>query len=285
MRTRKIRHLVLVIVLWVTASVAQPNALAKGEVEHHQITSKILADAGQPAQRELSIYVPEGYETSGLAYPVLYLIHGWSGNNRFWIMYAPAFAPLDRIEELVETGEVAPMIIVMPDMGPVNRNFKSLEDHFIQEIMPFVEENYRTVAVREARAIGGYSLGGADAFHIALLYPDLFSIAVGYSSASGPGRGMLEAHNQELFPLKFWLSCGKSDSLVSSNRYFAEVLEELGLPYVYFENAGGHQDPVEFEERVVESINFLSENLPGSITSVELPNEVIATWGYIRAQN
>ena len=98
-------------------------------------------------------------------------------------------------------------------------------------------------------------------------------------------RGIFRQQFLLPFLSQFWLSCGKSDSLVSSNRYFAEVLEELGLPYVYFENAGGHQDPVEFEERVVESIHFLSENLPGSITSVELPNEVIATWGYIKAQN
>jgi enterochelin esterase-like enzyme len=247
-----------------------------------------IADAGQPAQRELSIYVPEGYETSALAYPVLYLIHGYSLDNRLWIKYAPNFAPLDRIDELVETGEVAPLIIVMPDMGPVNRNVKSVEDHFIQEIMPFVEEHYRTIAVREGRAIGGYSLGGADAFHIALSYPDLFSIAVGYSSGgrSFPWmRGMLEAHSQELFPLRFWVSCGRSDSLVSASRNFAEMLEELGLPYVYFENAGGHEDPVEFEERIVESVYFLSEILPGSVTSVELLDETFTTWGYIKTQH
>ncbi len=58
---------------------------AEGRVEHHLIHSKILAEAGEIADRELSIYLPGGYAGSDRKYPVLYLLHGYSGTKRTFL--------------------------------------------------------------------------------------------------------------------------------------------------------------------------------------------------------
>ena len=71
MKNRKMRISVLINALWLTTLIFQPVTLAKGRVEHHLMISRILADAGQPGDRELSVYLPEEYDTLGLDYPLL----------------------------------------------------------------------------------------------------------------------------------------------------------------------------------------------------------------------
>ena len=70
--------LVCAVALWLIALAAQPVAFAKGRVEFHQMESKILADAGQPADKEVCVYLPDGYDVSEFAYPVIYQLHGLS---------------------------------------------------------------------------------------------------------------------------------------------------------------------------------------------------------------
>ncbi|MHA2303327.1 MAG: hypothetical protein ACXACD_20480, partial [Candidatus Thorarchaeota archaeon] len=62
--TRKIHYLLLISLLWLIILMTTPLASAGGRAEHHQITSKILADAGEIAERELTVYLPEEYDTS-----------------------------------------------------------------------------------------------------------------------------------------------------------------------------------------------------------------------------
>ena len=71
----------LMLALFALALIMQSTAFAKGRIEQHEFASKILADAGKQANRSMSVYLPEEYDTSGMAYPVLYLIHGGSVNN------------------------------------------------------------------------------------------------------------------------------------------------------------------------------------------------------------
>lgn len=78
MRRRCYRS-ISIIALWLIALAVQRLAFAGGRVEHHRITSKILAEAGEVAERELSVYLPEEYETSKLTYPVFYLIINTAG--------------------------------------------------------------------------------------------------------------------------------------------------------------------------------------------------------------
>lgn len=280
--------LVCTIWLWLIALIVQPVALSKGRVEHHQMTSKILADAGQPADRELSVYLPEEYDTSELAYPVLYLIHGGSlscnqsfMSNRVWFMYG--------VDSLFD-GVPEPMIIVMPSMGGCGRDVEIEEDYLVREIIPFVDDKYRAIPYREGRAISGLSRGGVDALYIALSHPELFSVVAGISAGDLardlPERELLEAHNQELFPLQFWLAYGQNEQygITVDNREFVKNLEELGLPYVYVEDDSDHFNLGAVGQRMWVSLEFVSKTLGGGIViaSVELHSKLPKMWGEIK---
>jgi len=256
----------------------QSVALAEGRFEHHQIASKILADAGQPADREVTIYLPEEYDDSELAYPVLYLIHAHSDmGNRTWFAYGED-SLLSLFDELP-----APLIIVMPSMGKTVRVVEFEEAHLIQEVIPFVEGKYRIIPHREWRAIAGHSRGGEDAFYIALSHPELFSIAGGIS-AGGPRalplRAQVEAHNQELYPLQFWLAYGLNEEfdLTTENLRFVSILKELGIPCINVEDDGTHGEFMA-KGRHTGCLEFISKTLGGGVVSVETYGKYVKTWG------
>ncbi|MBC8235779.1 hypothetical protein H8E77_40035 [bacterium] len=292
----KSRLLLLITFGLLLALITQPLALAGGRVEHHQITSKILVDAGQPSKKELSVYLPEEYDTSGSAYPVLYLIHGHTGTNRTFLgagypigmagMYVNKIA-----DKLIEDGKIKPLIIVLPDMNREGRRGidKFYDDYLTKEITPFVDTNYRTIPNRQGRAISGHSRGGSDAAFISFSHPEMFSLVGGYVPGSSyrptrlPTTDTVNAHNQTLFPLQFWIHAEKNDTTNphSMIRDFANSLEEPGIPYVFVEGNGTHY--VWIAQRLEESIVFFSEHISYTLTSVEPRNKITTIWGKVKS--
>jgi hypothetical protein len=268
---------VCILVIWLITLILQSVAFAEGRFEHLQITSKILADAGQPSDKEISIYLPEEYDTSELAYPVLYLIHALSDlGNRTWFTYGADFL-LSLFDELP-----APLIIVMPSMGKTVRIVQLEEAHLIEEVIPFVEGKYRIIPYREGRAIAGHSRGGGDAFHIVLSHPELFSIAGGISAGGAralPSRAQLEAHDQELYPLQFWLAYGLNEGLMTiDNLRFVSILKELGIPCINVEDDGTHGEFMA-KGRHTGCLEFISRTLGGGVVSVEPYGKYVRMWG------
>lgn len=288
MKNRKMRISVLINALWLTTLIFQPVTLAKGRVEHHLMISRILADAGQPGDRELSVYLPEEYDTLGLAYPVVYAIHGGSANddpvlqsNRLWFAFGDPIPWWDDVPK--------PLIIVLPSMGRTSRVFETEAAYLIEEIMPFVEGTYRTLPYREGRAIDGLSRGGVDAFYIALSHPELFSVVGGISAGSfnrtPPVRKLLEAHDQEIYPFQFWLAYGLNEgNMTMQNRDLVKALEELGFPHAYVEDDSGHFDVGAINQRGFWVLKSISETLSGGVVSVELLDGIPTAWGYIKDQ-
>jgi enterochelin esterase-like enzyme len=277
--------LVCAVALWLIALVAQPVAFAKGRIEFHQMTSEILADAGQPADEEICVYLPDGYDVSELAYPVMYLLHGLSdmSSRQYWFG-----SGTDAIDDFVSYHDVLPnhLIIVMPSMGKTTRVVGLEEAHLVEEVIPFVEGMYRITAYREGRAISGFSRGGADALHIILSHPELFIVAAVFSAGGArtlPTRKQLEAHDQQLYPLQFWLAYGqKEGGITADNRRFTSILDELGLPHIYIEDDGTHADWLT-KGRAGVCSNFVSETLGGGVTLfVEPHGKLPATWGIIK---
>jgi hypothetical protein len=274
---KKCRLLVCILVIWLITLLLQSVAFAGGRFEHHQIASKILADAGQPADREVTIYIPEEYGTSELAYPVLYLIHAHSDmGNRTWFAYGT-----DSLLSLFDELPV-PLVIVMPSMGKTVRVVEFEEAHLIQEVIPFVEDEYRIIPYREGRAIAGHSRGGGDAFHIVLSHPELFSIAGGISAGGArtlPSRLQLEAYGQELYPLQFWLAYGLDEGwLTLDNIRFVSILKELGIPCINVEDDGTHGEFMA-KGRHTGCLEFISRTLGGGVVSVEIYEKYVKTWG------
>jgi enterochelin esterase-like enzyme len=126
-----------------------------------------------------SVYLPPGYDTSELRYPVLYLLHGSGGDETDWR------DGQDALDSLIAVGAVPPAIAVAPATGTswwVDGQ-EPFETAFLQDLVPHVDRQYRTISSREGRAAVGFSMGGYGALRYGLAHPDVFGAAVLLSPA------------------------------------------------------------------------------------------------------
>lgn len=157
-------------------AVCVPAARA-GTLEHRAFRSAVLGRAWN-----LAVYLPDGYDATRAAYPVLYLLHGHGGNENDW---ANAGDVVRTADSLIAGGHVPPLLIVMPDGrnswwidGP-----ERVATAFIEDLIPHVERTWRAAPRREARLIGGLSMGGYGALRFALTHPRAFGAAALLSPA------------------------------------------------------------------------------------------------------
>jgi enterochelin esterase-like enzyme len=129
-----------------------------------------------------AVYLPSGYDTSNLVYPVLYLLHGSGGNLYQWVNQGRIQQTADA---LIAAGDIPPAIIVMPDAGTswfVDRKEK-METAVVRDLIADVERSFRTLTSREGRLVAGLSMGGYAAMRFALKYPEMFAAAALLSPA------------------------------------------------------------------------------------------------------
>jgi S-formylglutathione hydrolase FrmB len=136
----------------------------------------------------VNIYYPPGYSCSNYRYPILYLLHGHSGDHTDWIIPAKGdLAPT--ANALMFSGQISPAIIVVPGdqfSWWINSNYRQAETAFLTELMPYVEQTLlptRVIAERRARMIGGLSAGGYGTIRLCWLRPDLWASAAPLSPA------------------------------------------------------------------------------------------------------
>jgi ankyrin repeat protein len=242
----------------------QPVVLAGGRVEHHEIRSDVMATAGYIAERGLSVYVPENYDTTDRAYPVLYLLHGaWginrcdderffgghhSTNNTRYNIHLSA-------DRLFENKEARPMIIVCPDMNfrPPRTSLRPTSriagDYITQEVVPFIDKQYRTIPTRQARAISGHSDGGLGSVFIGFSRPDVFSVVCAIDG--WPRQVQVQEHDQKLFPLAFWILGMKAGHGLASATGLVRLLEESDIPVIAFEHDGDHYQIMKGLEEII----------------------------------
>jgi enterochelin esterase-like enzyme len=114
------------------------------------------------------IYLPPCYERqTGAAYPVLYLFHGGGGDESSWNQAGAA----EVANRAIRTGEVPPFILVTPDI----QHHQSRQDvALVDDLVPYIDAHFRTLADRRHRAVGGASGGASLAAWLAFRFPDLF---------------------------------------------------------------------------------------------------------------
>jgi S-formylglutathione hydrolase len=142
---------------------------------------------GDEAEQSVQVYLPPSYATSEKRYPVVYFLPGFgsdpNGNNSY-------FSP-EALAAAMSSGEIMEMILVVPNganalhgsfyvNSPVTGNW---EDFIIEDVLGYIDENYRTIASRDGRGIAGFSMGGFAAIDLAMRHPDLFAAAYGLSPA------------------------------------------------------------------------------------------------------
>jgi S-formylglutathione hydrolase FrmB len=157
-----------------------------GQLEEHMITSDLLRDnpLGDPHERPLWVYLPPGYdEEPDRRYPVVYVIQGYTGHLGMWRNRSPFRQPfIETADEVFATGEAPGAIVVYVDAwtgyggsqfvdSPGTGRYHS---YLCDEVVPWVDGHYRTLAEAGHRAIMGKSSGGFGAMITPMLRPDLF---------------------------------------------------------------------------------------------------------------
>jgi S-formylglutathione hydrolase FrmB len=123
-----------------------------------------------------NVYLPDGYDTGKLRYPVMYLLHGNGGDENEWVAKGEAQKTVDR---LIADGLMPPAVIVLPSATTtwyVDRK-EPMETAFLKDLMPEVEKKFRVINERMGRVIGGVSMGGYGALRFALKNPEMFAAA------------------------------------------------------------------------------------------------------------
>ena len=186
MRTKEFFIASFSTILWVTVfSVGICNAL--GEVITDEIFSPSLDGnlLGDSATRPMKIYLPPSYNSGNSRYPVIYYLHGYTGDEKGWLSCGIHTA----MDELIAQGEVQEMILVMPNAqnqydGSWYANSSvagNYEDYIAGDLVDFIDGKYRTLSQRESRAIAGGSMGGHGAMKLAIKRPDVYCAVVSHS--------------------------------------------------------------------------------------------------------
>ena len=226
------------------------EANRRGTVTHMWYDSEILG-----INRRLTVYTPYGYETNKKAkYPVLYLLHGGGGDEEAWTSMGRAAQILDN---LIEKGLAKPMIVVMPNGNPdqqaaVTLNLPTSQLNYrdpananayvrslCEEIVPFIEKNFRAIPKPESRAIAGLSMGGGHTISASTLYPQLFDYICPLSATGNMTVEQAQALKKAGVKL-YWIGCGREDFLFEGSNRLDATLTEAGLEHTYYLNGGGH---------------------------------------------
>ncbi|MPZ94170.1 MAG: enterochelin esterase [Propionibacteriales bacterium] len=156
-----------------------------GRLDELTIDSALLRDnpLGDPHQRPLWVQVPPGYDDSDRRYPVVYLIQGYTGQLTMWRNRTAYRQPVPELVDQVFAEPDAPQaVVVYVDAWTTYGGSQFVDSpgtgryhsYFCDEVVPFVDERYRTLADRDHRAVTGKSSGGFGAMITPMLRPDLF---------------------------------------------------------------------------------------------------------------
>jgi enterochelin esterase-like enzyme len=184
------------------------------DVPHGNVQQILFPSKSTSTSRRAFVYTPPGYEKEkSKKYPVLYLQHGWGEDETAWSNQGRANLIMDN---LIAEGKIKPFIIVMT-YGMTNevkwgrmKDFKI--EHFqtvlVDELIPYVDANFRTVANKDNRAMAGLSMGGMETHTITLNKPDVFG---SYALLSGGIYTPEELKDKSKAKLIF-LSCGSKEN-------------------------------------------------------------------------
>ncbi len=227
---------------------------------HLRIESEVLREnpLDDPHERDLYVYLPPGYDEDEAHYPSVYCLTGFTGRGKM-LLNDNAFSPnlAERMDSLIGAGTIRPMIVVMPDCftrygGSQYINSTATgryEDHLIEEIVPYVDNSFRTLASSGSRAVMGKSSGGYGALIMGMRHADVFGLVC---STSG------DAYFEYCYPNDFPAAVraikgdpnGYIESLWESEKKpkdFHSALNTIGMAACYSPNGTGFDLPFDLE--------------------------------------
>lgn len=161
-----------------------------------------------------AVYTPFPAPAHGERWPVVYLLHGLTGKDGDWFTWGNLAPILDRA---VAEGRIPPLVVVAPGAGdswyvdnPDKGGFGLIGTAFATDLVAAIDRKYPTARCREARAIGGVSMGGAGAVLQAIRHPDTYVAAMSFAGAlhkpmtkGDPRSGWISNLYQNVFGMPF----------------------------------------------------------------------------------
>ena len=207
------------------------------------VTQEEFASRTLDRTYQYNVYLPAGYADSDQAYPVIYLLHGRGDTMAAWLNVQ------DTLDQMIADDDIPPLIAIMPDMPSSDRagyyidsqytgsryHAEPVETAFFADLIPHVDSTYRTLAARESRLVGGYSMGGYGALRYSMAHPDMFAGALVLSPAVYIPLPPSDSSTREFGAF------GKGDQLFDDNVYqsqnypaLIDPLQQSGLPLAMF---------------------------------------------------
>ena len=257
------RMLVLMIGILTTIELwAKP-----GRVEQLKMPCSLLQGI---SEHVYSIYIPGSYDDNPQRqYPVLYLMHGGGESNTVWQRNGRL---CELCDSLIGCRAMQEMIVVCPEGNQQNMMYFNApqwkyEDYFFQELIPYIESNYRTLTERSRRAIAGFSMGGGAATVYGVHHPELFSMVCdisGYlrrqpleflkNDPSAEWRQAVIEQNNPILRIengseeevnawrtvKWFVTVGDHDFTLEGNMDLVKAFRKNGIPYALQVSDGEH---------------------------------------------
>ena len=236
------------------------------DVPHGEIRSKRYFSKFTGSWRRLYVYTPPGYDKdTKKKFPVLYIQHGGGEDETGWAVQGKTDIIMDN---LIAAGKATPMLVVMdngnvpsPGGGRGGGGYSSagmagFADELLNNIVPFVENNYRVKADAKDRALAGLSMGGGQAFYVGMGHKDKFgAVGVfstglfgGISNAAAPPfnteeqiPGLLTNAKSFNDSLKvFYISVGEQDPRLEPTKKAVADFKSHGLKVEFASFPGGN---------------------------------------------
>ncbi|MBR5730194.1 MAG: esterase [Prevotella sp.] len=233
------------------------------EVPHGDVRTVYYFSKVEEAWRPLMVYTPAGYNEGSQDYPVVYIQHGGGEDHRGWMEQGRTAQIMDN---LIASGKAVPMIVVSSNSNVRSRNggfgggyswqgMQAFRSELLENVVPFVEKNYRTRRDRKSRAMCGLSMGGGQSFYIGLRDPEVFANVGVFST--GMFGGIRGASNFDLetevpgilsdtktfnkqFDV-FFLSCGEQDPRIEYTREIVKKMRDGGVEVRFNSYPGDHE--------------------------------------------
>jgi enterochelin esterase-like enzyme len=230
------------------------------DVPHGDVRIKRYYSATTNTWRRLFIYTPPGYDVNtNEKYPVLYLLHGGGEDESGWATQGRTDLILDN---LIAEKKAKPMLVVMMDgnfstgiAGFNEQALRAFENELKQNVIPFIEQNYRAATDASSRALAGLSMGGLQTLYAGIKNTNLFSYLGVFSSGWWNNQPALAGPQYEFMKnntatinnnlKRFWIAMGGKEDIAYNNcKIMLSKFDEMNIKYQYSEYPGGHAWPV-----------------------------------------
>jgi enterochelin esterase family protein len=220
-------------------------------VPHGQVREIYYFGKTSNTQRRSFVYTPPDYDKDlNRRFPVLYLLHGYNENETGWSHQGCAGLIMDN---LIAEGKTMPFIIVMENGGTTTRpgavprggpprgngrgmfDFNAFEHALIDDVIPFIDANFRTIADQPHRALAGLSMGGMQTRAIAPAHLDAFSHIGIFSGGSIATNDIVDLAAFKQKVKVVFVSYGSRENGAEGKKNM-EALKEAGVNSVYYES-------------------------------------------------